>query len=1115
MKPYICSKCHRKIPREEIRVHLETSCPGAEMTLHRGFGGRLSGGVKGLFRLILAAVIFLAALGLGWWSFSSLASMRRLERIPATHVHAVLPGEINLNGVAREHETLLRAPHTNTPSVFFRFHEEREERDSDGDTRWVTVTDHTRFVDFRLQDDTGEILLRPTDDVDFHVNQSYRRTSGSRRYTEYRIEPGDSVFVFGYARTTPDGGFEVSFDEEGHYNPIISERDETRVRLGMATASIFLCWGGLILLAVTLKLLASQLKIHRVLVYFSLLNLCVVFYLVTMGLLMMRADLRAARSRLHRHAAMAAEEIQRELRSAGAQWDGDWETLGDLQAYAGVSGNMRNRLSQIRLDLARATERVRLHRSAFPERFLAPMWNIPMEPALSAPDAVRAQLDEEGLGFEKARVPAGWGLLGVGCAAVVAFFAFVFGFNRIKFKRCIENLPTSPTAGAAYGLSEFKGVVELPESEDPLKGPLSRQPCVQYHYTVSERRGSGKNAKWVTIINETRMHPFLCRDHEGTIFVDPKGAEIHTSHSSSRSSGIRRYSESRLEIGDPLYAIGECVIEPTRGDRLYLRKPVDKYPFILSNYTENQVMLRVASSGLNLLNLSFAAILLTGLLLFGLRGSFAATDYLAAALFGPLFMSLVTLGLHYNDLVFLRERARRNWSNIDVSLKKRHDLVPRLENVVKGFAEHERSVQEELTQLRNLYGQKVARKPDEVGQYIQQEHAALGKMLARVEAHPELKADKSFAYLTRTLILLENEIALMRNGYNDAVETYNTRIETLPDLIFAKLFHFKAQPFLHAETDLIRIPPDMQALWEKDQIAERNKAQAAAKAASEAEIAEPPKAGEPVAEQVDAVPMVAPAGGAPRVAEDAGAGVRKAKARIYALLLNENEAVREKQLAYLAEKIPDDFESVKRHAAQGWSGLQEDHSLQKAESVYEELRGLSPDGYRDFREIAVHLMEADDKISLFEYAMHKSMDRYLDATFGMETTRPLRHRNFSLILDQTSLLLSRLAWAEARPEDNAAAAFQAGVKNLNHKPDTDFKLVPLAQCTLEAFDEALEEVAHATPMVKANILYACEAAVQDNKEHTLDQCMLLAAIADTFHRPRPAWTVPKETPDPS
>ncbi len=1108
MKHYLCSNCNRKILKSEITAHRTESCPGAEMIPQRGFGGHLSGGAKGLLRLLLAGGLFLVALGLGWWSFSSLASMRRLERIPATHVHAVLPGEINLNGVAREHETLLRATHTNTPSVYFRYHEEREERDSDGDTRWVTVTDHTRFVDFRLEDDTGDILLRPTGNVEFHVDRSYRRTSGSRRYTEYRIEPGDSIFVFGYARPAAAGGFEVGFDEDGEYHPIISERDETRVRLGMAAKSIFLCWGGLILLAVTLKLLASVLKIHRVLVYFSLLNFCVVFYLVTMGLMMMRTDLRAARSRLHRHADMAAGEIQRELRSAGIQWDGDWAALGEFQDHPRLPADIQARLAQMRLDLARATERVRLHRSAFPERILAPLWNIPLEPALPVPDAVRAQLDEEGAGFEKARVPAGWGMLGIALAAAVGFLAFVFGFNRIKFKRCIENLPTTPTAGAAYGLAEFKGVVELPESEAPLKGPLSRQPCVQYHYKVTEKRGSGKKAKWVTIINETRMHPFLCRDHEGTIFVDPKGAEIHTSHSTSRGGGRRRYTESRLEVGDPLYAIGECVIEPTRGDRLYLKKPVDKYPFILSNFTENQVMLRVASSGLNLLNLSFAAILLTGLLLFGLRGSFAATDYLAAALFGPLFMSLVTLGLHYNDLVFLRERARRNWSNIDVSLKKRHDLVPRLENVVKGFAEHERSVQEELTRLRDLYGRQVARKPDDVGQYIQQEHAALGKMMARVEAYPELKADKSFAFLSRTLILLENEIALMRNGYNDAVETYNTRIETLPDLFFAKLFHFKAQPFLRAETDLIRIPPDMQALWEKDRIEERNKKRAAA----EAEVAEKPEAVDPAVDQEDEVPMVAPAPDAPRVAEDAGAGVRNAKARIYALLLYEDAEIRARQLAYLEEKIPEDFESVKHHAAEGWGGLQEDIRLQKAESCYEALRGLSPDGYRDFREVAVHLMEADDKLSLFEYAMHKSMDRHLDADFGMDVTRPLRHRNFSLILDETSLLLSRLAWAEARPRDNAAAAFQAGVKNLNHKPDTDFKLVPFADCSLDAFDAALEEVAHATPMVKANMLYACEAAVRDNEEHTLDQCMLLAAIADTFHRPRPAWTVPGEDP---
>jgi TRAP-type C4-dicarboxylate transport system permease small subunit len=1061
--------------------------------------------VKALFRLVLAVILLVVGIGLGWWSFHSLASMRRLERIPATRVHAVLQGEVNLNGTAREHESLLRSTHTNTPSVYFRFHEEREERDSDGDTRWVTVTDHTRFVDFRLEDETGDILLRPIGDVDFHVKESYRRRSGNRRYTEYRIEPGDSVFVFGYARQAPSGGFEVEFDEEGDYNPIISERDETRVRLGMATKSILLCWGGLILLAVSLKLLSSLLKIHRVLLYFSLLTCCVMVYLVSMGLMMMRADLLAARTRLQRHASIAAEEIQQQLDGVGAQWNGEWDSLGNLQSYSGLSADSEARLSQIRFDLARATERVRLQRSAFPERLLAPLWKIPGNPSLPMPDTERARLQEEGAGFEKAKVPAGWGTTGLGVSAVVALLTFGFGFTRIKFKRCIENLPTTLTAGASYGLAEFKGTVELPESEAPLKGPLSRQPCVQYHYKVSEKRGSGKKSKWVTIIDETRCHPFLCRDSEGTLFVDPKGAEIHSSHSSTRRMGRRRYTETRLEIGDPLYAIGECVIEPTRGDRLYLNKPEGKYPFILSNLTENQVMLRVASLGLTLLNVSFAAILLFGLILFGLGGSFAATDYLAAALFGPLFMSVVTLGLHYNDLIFLRERARRNWSNIDVSLKKRHDLVPRLQSITAGFAEHERSIQEDMTQLRNLYGQTPSREPNEIGQYIQNEHAALGKMLARVEAYPNLKSDKSFSFLTRSLILLENEIALMRNGYNDAVETYNTRIEVLPDLFFAKLFHFKAQNFMHAETDLIRIPPDMQALWEKDLIAKRSEARASAEAEQEGSADDRELSGK----QVDEVPMLPPAGDSERVDTDANAEVIAAETRIYALLLHGDDGIRASQLVYLEEKIPDGVERLQNLQLEEWSGLPEDHRLQKAESCYADLRGLSPDGYRDFREVVVHLMDADEERSLFEFAMQKSLDRHLDAAFGMEVTRPLRHRNFEMIFEETSLLLSRLAWAEARPEDSASAAFEAGTKNLNHQPPTDFKLVPKELCTLDAFKEALEETAHATSMIKANILYACEAAVQDNQEYTLDQCMLLAAIADTFHRPRPAWTLPE------
>ena len=816
MRTYLCSRCHKKIPRSELLDH-RRDC-GGDLDEHKGFFGRLKTGTGILATLALALALAAVSLFLGRSSFRSLADMRQLERVPATSVRAILPGEVNLDGAAAKADSLLDAPQTNTPSVFYRYKVERREKDSDGDTRWVTETDQTRFVPFRLRDDTGAVRVIPDKGVDFSVRESWSTRRGDRRYTEYRIEPGDSLFVFGFARR--DGNeFSVVFQPEGHYRPIISEYGETRERSNMAGGSILKVWFGLIALALALSFLIFALRQHRLLLYFSILNLAVVVYLVSLGLHMMKLDLQSAMERLEAHKETAREEIQTALSSHALSWDGDWETLPAFSRLAsqGLPANERARLGEIRVNLARGVQRTRRQRDAFPEKVLAPLWGIPRPEPLPLPDARREALDAEVDAFEQARVPATLGWVGIGLGLLVGLAAFVAGFRKIRFKRCMENLPTTPTTGAAYGLTEFKGVVDLAESADWLKSPLAHRPCAHYHYKVEEKRGSGKKSKWVTVVDETRRIPFLCRDADGALLVDPAGAKVYSSQTTSKRRGRRRYRETRLEQGDPLYAIGECAIDPARGDRLYLRDPEGDYPFILGNLTESRIMLRIARVGVTLLNASFAGLLLAALLLFGLSGSFAATDYLAAALAAPLFMTCVTLALHYNDLVFLRERARRNWSNIDVSLKKRADLVPRLESIAKALMDHERDLHESITEMRKLYNAEVARTPEGVKQYLEAEHASLKTLMIRSEDYPDLKSDRQTALLMRALIVLENEISLMRNGYNDAVETYNTRIQSFPDVFFANLFHFREEPLVFAETEVVRVPPSIQDLWEQEQ----------------------------------------------------------------------------------------------------------------------------------------------------------------------------------------------------------------------------------------------------------------------------------------------------------
>ena len=95
------------------------------------------------------------------------------------------------------------------------------------------------------------------------------------------------------------------------------------------------------------------------------------------------------------------------------------------------------------------------------------------------------------------------------------------------------------------------------------------------------------------------------------------------------------------------------------------------------------------------------ATIFLGLILFGAVGSFAATDFLLAAMFAPLFLSFSMFVLMYNDLIFLRNRVKRAWANIEVSLKKRSDLIPNLEQVVKNYLSHEKGIMNSVARLRN------------------------------------------------------------------------------------------------------------------------------------------------------------------------------------------------------------------------------------------------------------------------------------------------------------------------------------------------------------------------------------------------------------------------------
>jgi LemA protein len=158
---------------------------------------------------------------------------------------------------------------------------------------------------------------------------------------------------------------------------------------------------------------------------------------------------------------------------------------------------------------------------------------------------------------------------------------------------------------------------------------------------------------------------------------------------------------------------------------------------------------------------------------------------------------IVGMVVIYNRLVRDRQRVLTAWSDIDVQLKRRYDLIPKLVAAVEQYAGYERSTLETLIELRSRTG--LVSDVGERGAFESQLGGGLRSLMALVEAYPELKADQSFLQLQGELTEVENHIQYARRFYNGSVRNLNTRIDSFPDLILARLFNFIPQPFFELD----------------------------------------------------------------------------------------------------------------------------------------------------------------------------------------------------------------------------------------------------------------------------------------------------------------------------
>jgi LemA protein len=174
-----------------------------------------------------------------------------------------------------------------------------------------------------------------------------------------------------------------------------------------------------------------------------------------------------------------------------------------------------------------------------------------------------------------------------------------------------------------------------------------------------------------------------------------------------------------------------------------------------------------------------------------------------------LGLPLLWIVLTYNRFVALGNHCKEAWSNVDTELKRRYDLVPNLVRTVQAYAAHEKQLFEEVTRLRQVCLQNTgtpAAQAGTEGPFV----LALQRLMGRVEAYPELKADKNFLELQRELVNTEDRIQAARRFFNGNVRENNNLVEGFPSNIVAGMGGFQTQDFFEVESAAIRQAPKVQ-----------------------------------------------------------------------------------------------------------------------------------------------------------------------------------------------------------------------------------------------------------------------------------------------------------------
>ncbi|MEY3142817.1 MAG: hypothetical protein RLY21_1310 [Planctomycetota bacterium] len=414
---------------------------------------------------------------------------------------------------------------------------------------------------------------------------------------------------------------------------------------------------------------------------------------------------------------------------------------------------------------------------------------------------------------------------------LVAFLLGYVSMRMARRRRHILETPTSKAAGVFIGDVELKGTAE---SAQPLVSYLAESRCVHYRWSVEEhwrrtrietytdskgvqRTRTRIETGWDTVASGGEQIPFYLLDDSGFILIRPEGMEIEgttifsfectPAHplyygkgppgSVSGSTDDRRFIEHAIPIRASIFVMGAARERTDMVAAEIAHSPQARFSLVTMDSEESVAGGYTGKAWLS--GIFGAVIAIAGVVVYAaalkmpeqqlaLFGIAAFAGYLALLAF---LWSVMT----YNALRTLRERVRRGWSNIDVELKRRADLIPNLAETVKGVRGHEAETQRVLALLRA----QVVIPPSAARDGTATIQGIAPAIVALAESYPQLKASENFLGLQQELSRTESRIALARTYYNGMVTAFNGRIAAVPESMLARLGGLRPFAFFEAK----------------------------------------------------------------------------------------------------------------------------------------------------------------------------------------------------------------------------------------------------------------------------------------------------------------------------